>query len=60
MRYQGPVMNCFQLEMGAKQLYPEQFGEWPAYEDGQAYPEIPEDERLFGRERVANVVLGEF
>jgi ABC-type Fe3+-hydroxamate transport system substrate-binding protein len=60
MRYQGPVMNCFQLEMGAKQLYPEQFGEWPAYEDGQAYPEIPEDERLFDRERVANVVRGEF
>ncbi|WP_254762903.1 ABC transporter substrate-binding protein [Natrinema marinum] len=58
MRYQGPIMNLFQLEMTAKQLYPEQFGTWPGYESGQPYPEIPEDERLFDRERVANVVSG--
>ncbi|MGQ3411403.1 ABC transporter substrate-binding protein [Natrinema sp. LN54] len=56
MRYQGPIMNLFQLEMTAKQLYPEQFGEWPGYEDGESYPEIPEDERLFDRERVAEIV----
>jgi ABC-type Fe3+-hydroxamate transport system substrate-binding protein len=60
MRYQGPIMNLFQLEMGAKQLYPEQFGEWPAYEDGQPYPEIPEGEQLFDRERVAAAINGEF
>ena len=60
MRYQGPIMNLFQLEMTAKQLYPDQFGEWPGYEPGEPYPEIPEDERLFDRDRVAEIVRGEF
>lgn len=55
---QGPIMNLFQLEMTAKQLYPEQFGEWPEYTDGSPYPEIPEDEQLFDRTRVANIVAG--
>ena len=58
MRYQGPLMNLFQLEMTAKQLYPDVFGEWPAYEDGNHYPEIPRNERLFDRERVASIVTG--
>ncbi|WP_224337580.1 ABC transporter substrate-binding protein [Haloprofundus halobius] len=57
---QGPLMNLFQLEMTAKQLYPEQFGEWPEYENGDPYPEIPEEERLFDRQRVADIVVGEF
>ncbi len=35
---QGPLMNLFQLEMTAKQLYPEQFGEWPEYENGESVP----------------------
>ncbi|WP_435177463.1 ABC transporter substrate-binding protein [Halorussus sp. AFM4] len=56
MRYQGPVMNLFQIEMGAKQLYPDLFGEWPDYEDGQHYPRIPEDERLFDRTEVADII----
>ncbi|WP_232686219.1 ABC transporter substrate-binding protein [Halobacterium zhouii] len=56
MRYQGPLMNLFQTEMTAKQLYPERFGEWPEYEDGAAYPEIPPEEQLFDRERVARAV----
>lgn len=56
MRYQGPIMNLFQLEMTAKQLYPDQFGEWPGYESGDPYPEIPADERLFDRDRVASIV----
>ncbi|WP_224270898.1 ABC transporter substrate-binding protein [Haloprofundus salinisoli] len=56
---QGPLMNLFQLEMTAKQLYPEQFGEWPGYETGEPYPEIPESERLFDRRRVADIVAGE-
>jgi ABC-type Fe3+-hydroxamate transport system substrate-binding protein len=55
---QGPLMNLFQLEMTAKQLYPEQFGEWPGY-DGGPYPEIPDGERLFDRQRVADVVGGD-
>ena len=56
MRYQGPIMNLFQLEMTAKQLYPDAFGAWPGYEDGESYPEIPGGERLFDRERVARIV----
>jgi ABC-type Fe3+-hydroxamate transport system substrate-binding protein len=58
MRYQGPLMNLFQLEMTAKQLYPERFGEWPDYESGDPYPEISADERLFDRDRVAEIVTG--
>ncbi|MFD1643791.1 ABC transporter substrate-binding protein [Halohasta litorea] len=59
MRYQGPIMNLFQIEMGAKQLYPEIFGEWPQYEDGDRYPEIPVDEQLFDRQEVADIIDGE-
>ncbi|SFB70759.1 ferrichrome-binding protein [Halobiforma haloterrestris] len=59
MRYQGPIMNLFQTEMTAKQLYPDRFGEWPGYEPGQPYPDIPSDEQLFDRERVAAIVRGE-
>ncbi|MDS0295020.1 ABC transporter substrate-binding protein [Halogeometricum luteum] len=57
-RYQGPILNLFQLEMTAKQLYPDRFGEWPTYTEGP-YPELPEDERLFDRQRVADAVNGE-
>ncbi|MEY7849981.1 ABC transporter substrate-binding protein [Natrarchaeobius sp. A-rgal3] len=57
-RYQGPILNLFQLEMTAKQLYPDAFGEWPTYEEGP-YPEIPADERLFDRQRVADAINGE-
>ena len=59
MRYQGPIMNLFQLEATAKQLYPEQFGAWPGYTNGEPYPEIPEGERLFDRTKVAAAVRGE-
>ncbi|WP_096393744.1 ABC transporter substrate-binding protein [Halorubrum trapanicum] len=57
-RYQGPILNLFQLEMTAKQLYPEVFGEWPRYEEG-LYPEIPAEERLFDRQRVADAINGD-
>ncbi|WP_226004388.1 ABC transporter substrate-binding protein [Natrinema salinisoli] len=56
MRYQGPIMNLFQLEMTAKQLYPERFGAWPGYDSGESYPEIPADERLFDRQRLARII----
>jgi hypothetical protein len=59
-RRQGPILNLFQLEMTAKQLYPDRFGEWPGYVNGEPYPEIPEDEQLFDRQRVADVITGEF
>ncbi len=58
VRNQGPILNLFQLEMTAKQLYPDVFGEWPTYVEGP-YPEIPEDERLFDRGRVADIVNGD-
>ena len=58
-RWQGPLMNLFQLEMTAKQLYPEQFGEWPEYENGDTYPEFGADERLFDHQRVADVIAGD-
>jgi ABC-type Fe3+-hydroxamate transport system substrate-binding protein len=55
---QGPLMNLFQLEMTAKQLFPDRFGEWPGYEHGDDYPAIPADERLFDRDEVASIVAG--
>nr|WP_241430171.1 ABC transporter substrate-binding protein [Halovivax asiaticus] len=58
-RRQGPILNLFQLEMTAKQLYPDQFGEWPGYTDGDPYPEIPAGERLFNRQQVADIINGE-
>ncbi|ELZ11665.1 hypothetical protein C479_06407 [Halovivax asiaticus JCM 14624] len=56
--YQGPISNLFQSEMTAKQLYPDIFGEWPGFTDGEPYPEIPEDERLFDRQRLVDIVEG--
>lgn len=56
---QGPIMNLFQLEMTAKQFYPEQFGEWPGYVPGEPYPDIPEDEQLFDRQAVADIINGD-
>ncbi|WP_370513643.1 ABC transporter substrate-binding protein [Haloarcula sp. CBA1130] len=58
-RRQGPILNLFQTEMTAKQLYPEQFGTWPGYVDGDPYPEIPAEEQLFDRQRVADIITGE-
>ncbi|GAA0720597.1 ABC-type Fe3+-hydroxamate transport system substrate-binding protein [Halorubrum trapanicum] len=57
-RYQGPILNLFQLEMTAKQLYPDEFGAWPTYDEGP-YPEIPQEERLFDRQRVADAINGD-
>jgi len=57
-RYQGPILNLFQLEMTAKQFYPEQFGEWPTYVEGP-YPDIPDEKQLFDRQRVADIVNGD-
>lgn len=58
-RWQGPLMNLFQLEMTAKQLYPEQFGAWPTYENGDTYPEFTEEEQLFDHQRVAGIITGD-
>jgi iron complex transport system substrate-binding protein len=40
----------FQTEMVAKQLYPEEFGEW------RGLGETPEDEQLFDRQRISDIV----
>lgn len=50
---QGPIVNMFQTEMAAKQLYPEEFGEW------HGLGETPEDEQLFDRQEVADIVNGD-
>lgn len=50
---QGPVINLFNIELLAKGLYPEQFGE----PTGMEAP--PEDEQLFDRQRVADIITGD-
>jgi len=49
---QGPIMNLFRIEMAAKQLFPEQFGEW------RGVGKTPKGERLFDRKRVADMING--
>jgi len=44
MTYQGPILNLFQLEQAAGDVYPEEFG----------------GETLFDRQRVADIVTGDF
>jgi iron complex transport system substrate-binding protein len=43
----------------AKQLYPDIFGEWPGFNDDGTY-DIPEEEQLFDRQRVADIANGAF
>jgi ABC-type Fe3+-hydroxamate transport system substrate-binding protein len=50
---QGPIINLFQTEMLAKQLYPDEFGPW------RGLGETPESEQLFDRQRVADIVTGD-
>jgi iron complex transport system substrate-binding protein len=50
---QGPVFYLFQIEMAAKQIYPEIFG---TYRNDQRYPAA---EQLFDRNRVATILRGE-
>jgi ABC-type Fe3+-hydroxamate transport system substrate-binding protein len=51
--YQGPIINMFQTEMAAKQLYPDEFGSYPGY------GELSEDEQLFDRQRLADIINGD-
>jgi iron complex transport system substrate-binding protein len=50
---QGPIFYLFQVEMAAKQIYPELFG---AYRDDQQYPP---QEQLFDRANLAKILRGE-
>jgi len=52
---QGPIMNLFNIELLAKGLYPDEFGEL----DPDAPLDVPEQEQLFDRQRVADIVTGE-
>jgi ABC-type Fe3+-hydroxamate transport system substrate-binding protein len=57
--YQGPIINLFQTEMLGKQLYPDQFGAWPGEVASGELPEIPEEEHVFDRQRLADIVTGD-
>ena len=52
-RYQGPIINLFQTETLAKQLYPDTFGS--VVNDG----DVSEGEQLFDRQRVADIISGD-
>ncbi len=52
MAFQGPIINLFQTEMLAKQLYPDEFGQW------RGLGETPQGEWLFDREELSAVVGG--
>jgi iron complex transport system substrate-binding protein len=53
-QYVGPIIDLFSTEALAKQLYPETFGEWPG-----SIHDVPADEQLFDRQRVADIINGE-
>jgi iron complex transport system substrate-binding protein len=52
---QGPIANLFQTELTARLLYPDEFGAF----DPENFPDVPQDEQLFDRERIANVINGD-
>jgi iron complex transport system substrate-binding protein len=52
-QYMGPIIDLFSTEALAKQLYPDEYGEWPG-----SIHAVPEDEQLFDRQRVADIVNG--
>ncbi|GAA0720432.1 iron complex transport system substrate-binding protein [Halorubrum trapanicum] len=54
-QYQGPIVDLFATEAVAKMVWPDRFGEWPG-----PVSEVPEDEQLFDRQRVADIINGNF
>ncbi|MDS0294604.1 ABC transporter substrate-binding protein [Halogeometricum luteum] len=52
---QGPLVNAFQTELTARLFYPEVFGE----PDLDAPLDVPEEEQLFDRQRVRDIVNGD-
>ncbi|WP_121743335.1 ABC transporter substrate-binding protein [Natronorubrum halophilum] len=52
---QGPIVSLFQTELVARLLYPETFGAF----DPERFPDVPEDQQLFDRGRVAAIIDGE-
>ena len=53
----GPIINMFNTEVLAKQLYPDIFGEWPGFNEDGSY-DLPAEERLFDRGRIADIANG--
>jgi len=51
---QGPLVNAFQTELTARLFYPDEFGEL----DLDAPLDVPEEQRLFDRQRVADILDG--
>jgi iron complex transport system substrate-binding protein len=52
---QGPIVNLLQTEMKAQQLYPGEFGTFAP----ERFPEVPEENRLFDRQRVRDIIAGD-
>ncbi|RYJ07727.1 ABC transporter substrate-binding protein [Halogeometricum borinquense] len=50
----GPVIDLFSAEAVAMQLFPDEFGEWPGTID-----DIPTENQLFDRQRVADIINGD-
>ncbi|MFU1783629.1 ABC transporter substrate-binding protein [Haloarcula japonica] len=53
-QYMGPIVDMFSTEAVAKQVYPDEFGEWPGAVGG-----VPESEQLFDRQRLIDIVNGD-
>jgi len=53
----GPVQSLFIHEAVAKQMYPEKFGEF-TFETRNSLADIPEEEQMFDRQRVADIING--
>ncbi|GAA0728112.1 iron complex transport system substrate-binding protein [Halorubrum trapanicum] len=52
--YIDPITDLFSLEAAAKQIYPEEFGEWPG-----PIGQLSSDQQLFDRQRVSDLVTGD-
>jgi iron complex transport system substrate-binding protein len=53
-QYQGPISHLVNIEVAAKQLYPDIFGEFTTFD------EMATEDQLFDRQRVADIVNGDF
>ncbi|CDK39076.1 ABC transporter substrate-binding protein [Halorubrum sp. AJ67] len=53
-QYMGPIVDMFSTEAVAKQVYSDEFGEWPG-----PVGEVSESEQLFDRQRLLDIVNGD-
>jgi iron complex transport system substrate-binding protein len=52
---QGPIVNLLHTEMVAQQLYPEEFGAF----DPESFPQVPQEQQLFDRQWVTDIINGD-